>query len=399
MICNKMKNFVDISLPDGRITPCCLFDIGKSQINWEENSTIYNRNSLDKIHDSFLWFDAVERLENDWIEECHICQDIEKNNFESSRINHNKKYPTITKKNVEDIHISMDFNCNMMCRTCRPSLSSRWNKDKSFIQQIKKFDTDHYFTPKNTTYNKNIKEILANSDLSNLKRIWVVGGEPFLGKNLIWLLNLLKSKKCKIENMEICFNTNGSLFPKKEIIDILSKFKRVQIDISIDATEKLFEVIRYGVKWNTIENNVKKFISLFEHVNFYTTISLMNINELQKIIDYRNSIDRYKNILTMMFPLTFPYFFRHNQLAMDYREQWKLHRDQHSIDVYMKKNNISVDNFTDEGFNNILLNETIPQKFDDFISFTNIIDEYQKNKFSEANPEIWEIVNDSKSKK
>ena len=60
---------------------------------------------------------------------------LEKENNSSLRTNYD-----LDDVPIRSLHLALDFNCNMMCRTCQPGLSSRWNKDKKLLNDLKTID-------------------------------------------------------------------------------------------------------------------------------------------------------------------------------------------------------------------------------------------------------------------
>ena len=93
-----------------------------------------------------------------------------------------------------------------------------------------------------------------NTDFSKLKNVRIIGGEPFYSKNLKWFLKLL-NEKINLKNVTFSCNTNCSVIPDEEILQLLSLFKQIKIDVSIDGVDGLSESIRFGVKWNIIKKN------------------------------------------------------------------------------------------------------------------------------------------------
>ena len=340
MECKRLEGYKDLSLPDGRVTPCCLYDINKG---WESN--IYT--GVDRSE----WTNPIK-------EGCWPCIDNEKNGHESMR-------QTAIKNGM---HISLDFTCNFMCRICRPSLSSKWD---AVDEDWTRFDKDHYYKDENR---KNFavaqERYLDIIDLSELKEIHIVGGEPFFSKRLLpFLKRLPKTSK-------ITFNTNGSIFPNDEILNVLDKFDSVKMDISIDAIGELAECIRYGTKWKEVDLNIRRHIECWDEVFIYSTISLFNVNMMNEVYDYAGG-DEYHGGISRMNPLTYPNFLRLEQIPYNYRKHW------------------GIKELTANGdFNNIIYsNIEIEKEYSKIKDFILTCDKHQGIKFEKVNPELWEIIN------
>ena len=140
--CNRLNGYLDLTAPDGRVTPCCLLDI---KDGWKSN-----------IYDGVNFDDWNGNLRKG----CWPCTDNEKNGHESMR-------QTSIKNGMQ---ISLSFTCNFMCRICKPSLSTRWEKMIEG-ENFEKFDKDHYYTdPRRKQFvetygDKNLERWVDNMDL------------------------------------------------------------------------------------------------------------------------------------------------------------------------------------------------------------------------------------------
>jgi MoaA/NifB/PqqE/SkfB family radical SAM enzyme len=352
MKCNRLDGHMDLCSADGRVTPCCLFDTSHG---WKSN--IYTGDVDEE------WEDARNRLKKDWIPECSICEINEKNGHMSMRQSKHKHIK-------HGMQISLDFTCNFMCRICKPSLSSKWD---SINEDWTRFDKEHYYKDENRKLFPGAQEKFLNYiDLSELELVRIVGGEPFLSKRLPEFLKKL-SKKSKI-----LFNTNGSIFPDSEILNLLDTFSSVQVDISIDAIGSLAECIRYGTVWENVEKNIEKHIKQWNEVYIYSTISLLNVNKMNEVYDFANG-DQYHGGRSMMNELINPSFLRLEQIPFSYRKKWGIHELKGLND-----------------FNNIIYSkDEIQLEHQKAVDFLNTCDKHQGIKFKDVNPEIWEIINEN----
>ncbi len=374
LICNYLKNHVAITQPEGKITPCCHFNNNPNP-HWDEVNLNTIKN-LNNIHASYRWYDLRETLSEgvkyNGCENCWIAEDY---GYKSKREFYNLLN---TGNDLEDLELAFDFSCNFMCRSCSPGISSTWNKVN--VDSLKEFEKDHYEPLKIDNYGEKIKSLIENSDLTNLKRLSVVGGEPFLSPTFEWFLQKIDQK------LQIKITTNGSIFPSERLLKLLSKHD-VFLDISIDSTEKLAEVMRYGVSWEVIDNNIKKYLKTDFFVKFCCLISIMNVNKLDNVIKYA----REKNVPVVPYFLNWPYHLRSNILPLDMRKKWKIKLPKKIKKIKFMGIEQNHDDVNE--FNNIILSHTQSKnKLLEFVKTMKLLDDVQNNKFSKVNSEIWNIA-------
>ena len=358
MECKSINSHVSILSNYGTIKPCCSININNTFDQWE-NSSIFQIENLNQSLDLSIRKNLEKKLFNNWIDECKYCEKLEVQNFKSTRQHYNERFKG---KGLEDLQIALDFYCNMTCRSCRPGVSTKWDSLTDEISDLKKIEPNHYNDIGNhKAYVKRLKQVLVNTDFSELKNIRIVGGEPFYSKNLKWFLKLL-DEKSNLKNVTFSCNTNCSVIPDNEILNLLSKFKSIKIDISIDAIGELAESIRYGVKWNVIKDNLNVWNGLAT-IMISPTVSILNINRLQSIIDLGHNY--------WFMPLETPLYLRHTQIPLSHREKWIT---------------------TDDNVNKIILMpyEKIDRSL--FVKSMSIMDQKMLS-FSNANKEIWTLMN------
>jgi len=204
---------------------------------------------------------------------CKKCWSLEDQGKKSDRQIKNESFDYYTNKDINQIEedcrngkfstqiikLYTSNLCNSTCVTCNSSASSAWatlNKEKTF--QI---------LPDNQ---------LDSIDYKNLVMLSFVGGEPLIEKKNFWVLEQLIEHNNT--NCFISFVTNSSIELNPKQKDILSKFKKVNICLSIDGIESRFEYMRYPLSWNVLLENLKFFRSL----NFNVSVSyvISNVNAL-----------------------------------------------------------------------------------------------------------------------
>lgn len=259
------------------IKPCCRFDT-----SLQENT----RFDIENYEQSRIEYKKLNsKAKNNLIPGCKTCY-YEEN---SGKISMRQRYENLLSGNdkLEYLELLLSTECNARCRMCGAFSSSKWVKtieDNSFLKKYKELG---YY---NKTKNKEKLDLLNNLDLSELKHIKYLGGEPFINDDFNSFITIIETKK-NIKDIEIFIITNATFFPKK-MIKTLSNFKRCTLFFSIDAFGELNSYIRDGCDWNKIEKTLKKWNDIKDFGNFRfgvsTVIQFYNYNRLNELGQFVN---------------------------------------------------------------------------------------------------------------
>lgn len=153
------------------------------------------------------------------------------------------RYPWIAKKYplyLDYFEVVVTTRCSLRCKNCA-NLMQYYQKPQHVEFEI---------------IEKSLKQFLKNVDL--VKRVGVLGGEPFLYKDLDKVLGLLSSSK-KIKNIRVV--TNGTVIPSEETLRALSLPKVVvQLNCYMNAYyEKVNEIVtifdKNGIKYQLLKKD------------------------------------------------------------------------------------------------------------------------------------------------
>ena len=228
---------------------------------------------------------------------CSHCFDLEKSGSSSPRKNFNSLFdvlPTLTTQ--PQVFILKPGNtCNLACRMCNPATSSGWYQDAHQLA-IK----NEGFVGTATEYSKTFEHIRNsfNRDntefwdtfvewLPNMVFVDIYGGEPFLTPALFDALERVANTG-QSQNTSLQLHTNITIFNSK-YLEILSKFKSVQIGLSIDSDQVAeLEYIRYPVKADLVFDNLEKFKQIAKKyknitVNICITVTPLNVLHISRI--------------------------------------------------------------------------------------------------------------------
>lgn len=91
--------------------------------------------------------------------------------------------------------------------------------------------------------------------LPTLEHVYLTGGEPMVLKQHDRLLDEIIASG-RADKIRLEYDSNLSVINPR-ILDRWTKFKNIDLRISIDAIGDKYELIRYGGKWNTLVTNIK----------------------------------------------------------------------------------------------------------------------------------------------
>jgi sulfatase maturation enzyme AslB (radical SAM superfamily) len=119
------------------------------------------------------------------------------------------------------------------------------------------------------------EDILNNLNFEELISLNFMGGEPLYEKLNFYILETLLE-----HNNSDCFiqiTTNGSVGLSDYQKKLLKKFKNLNFNLSIDGVEKVFEYMRFPLKWNNLTENLTFFKTLTDNISVSYTISNLNV--------------------------------------------------------------------------------------------------------------------------
>jgi organic radical activating enzyme len=293
--------------PDGGATLCCVSDHRNAASRAKNyNPLTYldlNNNKIDAIMNSdYYRATRLEMLNNVVPKACERCFREEANGVRSKRVEENDKLGftedmarAITQKdgtipvNFKFVELRLGNLCNLKCRTCNPASSTNWIQPYQKLQRELKFVT-HYDRKINSNWTESDEfwsDLFEHS--KDVELIYVNGGEPTLvEKHWRYLEELIKRGLNK--QITLWYNINMTNLPDK-LIELWSKFKKVQITASIDDLGERNDYIRAGSKWSEVITNLDKLQSYpWIETSVCQTISWMNVyyvNEFNKFMRER----------------------------------------------------------------------------------------------------------------
>lgn len=275
--------------------PCCWF-----------NGTVLS-NTVDEYVSSPELKSIKQRLlAGEAIPECSVCWQQEHNGYTSKRQRDNRTYQPIfqalnkdldnVQGNFVEYYIRLGNHCNLRCTSCNDYLSSGWiSENKKFniaTRPVEIISDDH-----------NVWQYMRKH-AKTIGAIEFIGGEPFMMSEQAQVdlfKHLIDSNHSN--HIKIKYNTNGTRFPKEQI-EYWSKFKAIEINVSVDGVGAQFEYLRFPAEWSVLENTLLYYQELQQSIpqlelTIIHTISVANIGYVQDIINYCNqrNINLFLNLL------------------------------------------------------------------------------------------------------
>jgi len=206
---------------------------------------------------------------------CSACSGPESLGMTSTRQQLLRKPWASAEKKIKMLDIFFGNICNLGCLMCGPDHSSFASEER-----YKAGITLHRIP------------LIDNSDLvmrtinqlPDLENITFLGGEFFLYKSNLDYLDqiILRGLQCTI-------TTNATIIPPL-VLHKLQQIKELQIRISVDGTEDVYEFIRYPAKWSTLNQNINLLKSNLPQAEFHISIVVqpLNIQTLPELLDWAN---------------------------------------------------------------------------------------------------------------
>lgn len=265
MHCPRLDHFVRFN-PNGTVSRC----------GHMTNSPQFN--SLDQLNSS-PWLDTVKQsmAQDIWPKECERCEQTEKLNNTSIRLNAIKFDQTQTLADYLIVGGVLDNVCNSACQTCNEYHSTLIGGLKSKQYPIVDNSKGFWALP-----------------LDQIVHLDINGGEPSASKNYKHILaNLPKNIK------SVRVNTNCGLIIE-ELEQLVKQGIKVTVTASIDGVGRVYEYVRWPVSWDKFELNLLAYKAMGVDLNLWTTVSALNVKDFDNIVIFaqKHEIDHSWALLT-----------------------------------------------------------------------------------------------------
>jgi sulfatase maturation enzyme AslB (radical SAM superfamily) len=216
--------------PDGQMIPCCRY------------SSNYTDHELAMVTSEDL---RNSMLENKPIEYCEGCYKEESSGIRSMRQESLRWYIPIKNEilPIRQLEVSFSNLCNLACVHCSRYFSTKWYSEDVKAGRVEKEKI------KDSSFN------FKNWDLSQLKGLKIIGGEPLMEQERF--IEFLKSIDLSKLSLQIC--TNGTQLPNPELGQLIEKCKNVALDVSLDGLHTINDWYRWPSKFSEVLHNMKEY--------------------------------------------------------------------------------------------------------------------------------------------
>ena len=245
---------------------------------------------------------------------CSACWKLEEKGIKSDRQYKNESYDFYADIDIRQVFTNCkngQFSpqiiklytsdlCNSACVTCGPKFSTHWQSIEGIPIRL----------------NSISDSVLDGIDFADIKMLSMLGGEPLYDKKIFNILQRLLDNNNT--DCFISFVTNGNVKLTKQQTDLLSKFKNLDICVSIDGIGPVYEYMRYPLKWADVEANIKQFKQFAKYVSVSYTLSNVNILYYDETVAWfkENNLPFNHNLVTT------PSYFNINALPKEIKNQY-----------------------------------------------------------------------------
>ena len=277
--------------PSGLARPCCYFT---GAITDDEGRPMYLQEHSPK---EVLTSTFMKRLRQDFRENkknpgCATCWKDEAVGKRSKRqIYWSDLDYDAEPEHATEYQLIISNTCNLKCRTCSPSHSTKWIKEALDLKRL-----DAKPTRSQVADETSVMWQARRDWMPHITNLDIVGGEPFFIKEweILWreFADIGQSK-----NIMLGISSNATIYNAQLVQFLIDNFKRTGIGLSIDGIGAQFEYLRHPGKWDETKANIDAYYQLHtdpankdRYGNSMThTVSWMNIWYLPDFHEYTST--------------------------------------------------------------------------------------------------------------
>ena len=362
----------------GNLRVCCNSTPGQNFIT-KEDGTPYklHKDNLQEAWNSEVYETIRKQMLNgERPEMCTRCFREEDAGVKSARQAWNEKwkkddnYTVDAPFDIKYVDLRLGNLCNLKCRMCNPYASNQWVKEWALVEDaLEPSEYERLSKMSWPEHEKTWENLFSIAD--TVDEIYLTGGEPTIIQEQHRLLDYFIDKGTA-HKIKLKYNTNLTNVPK-HLIDKWTKFKRVQLNCSIDAVGELDRYIRYPSNWSKIQENfdiVRKLENVY--IEIHCTVQMYNILRLHELLDWAEPYGHkiYLNILNH------PEYLNIRVLNSDLKQTVK-----NTLNNYTHIPKV-------QGVIDYMMSEDWSERYPQFIEYTNALDNSREQDLKQIVPEL-----------
>ena len=288
----------------------------------------------------------------------------------------------------DHVVLEMGNVCNLKCRSCCGICSSRvaadavhaaWNGAEPPRAGEIRVNGKRWYEDVDAL--ATMLEACAQNDMA----LTLMGGEPFLIP-AVWKLLSALVERGVARRIYVGLSSNGQQTHPK-LAELVPQFRGFNVSVSVDGSGKLYEYLRHGGGWRSLERTLDAFAAV-PTLSLCVVPTLQNCNALD-MVDLLRFLDR-RSIRVMYNIVNHPARLAHTCLPAGVRRVAE-RRLRDYLDRECKPENVDVV----RAFCHALEpsnDDFHPDRFAEFMEFTNDLDAARGESLRDAAPELWALL-------
>lgn len=271
--------------------------------------------------------------------------------------------------------------CNLRCRSCNAADSVTLSVEGRYYAEKYGLTNNFYLKETETKVftDQQIDDIVAMC--GNVRRIEFYGGEPLLDRQLPRLLTKL-IELGRADKIDLNISTNITQPINEDLVNILSRFRSLNLSLSMDGWAEKFTYLRHPANWDDAYQRVKDFIKLTisrrisMKLTPVVTVTAMNVHHLPELVD---NMYRHFRLRPFLILARFPKYFSVRAIPEEI-SQPLISR---------------LSEYTAYDFGPIiraLQEPKHPEHWKEFTQWTAMIDQYRHESFADTFPEYTQLI-------
>lgn len=240
-------------------------------VNWQTDS------DYAKIREAML---RGEQLP----EHCQVCYNHEAKNIESYRTFETREW--VSKLNINSINdldninqpyyyeVRLNNKCNLACRGCQPSYSSR------IEEEFKKFNI---IDPKPDRAIYSSLNIIDKETLGPDVRVYLTGGEPTVMVPVYQFMQ--QCIDLGKTDFDFTIGTNAAVISDK-FLNLADHFTNMNFSVSLDGYGKVNDYWRWGSEWDQVIANTKELQRRGHTISINCVPGIYNVTNLHLLLEF-----------------------------------------------------------------------------------------------------------------